>query len=255
MDNKLWFYNETYRENINFCTDITDEDFYEIFHNLTGYRYGEDLFCDGKTIEYGEGILIYLKNSSDIHILAHECFHASNIIMRKRGIKPDPYNDEPQAYLIQWLFNNCFNHIKKLNEVIKEDSDHFKDAMSCSIQKELDDITIESLCGQKEIINNINGETTKEINSLIDQFLKQNPKLRADQVEIIRQKMGDRESIRVESSMSEDKYSKIQSFLEIAHDEIIKIEKNLKEIGCKDGAIMDDLKKVKTLILKVYHDN
>lgn len=49
----------------------------------------------------------------DNHLLStivHESFHLSNIIMRSVGIKPDLNNDEAQAYLLTYIFEN----IKKL---------------------------------------------------------------------------------------------------------------------------------------------
>ena len=42
--------------------------------------------------------------------IVHESFHLSNIIMRSVGIKPDLNNDEAQAYLLTYIFEN----IKKL---------------------------------------------------------------------------------------------------------------------------------------------
>lgn len=42
--------------------------------------------------------------------LAHECFHASNMIFEMKGVRPDLSNDEPQAYLIKWIMNQCIKY-------------------------------------------------------------------------------------------------------------------------------------------------
>lgn len=50
-------------------------------------------------------------------IIAHECVHIKNIIFRNKGIKPDIANDEPEAYLVGFLFKEIeklFNQINKL---------------------------------------------------------------------------------------------------------------------------------------------
>jgi hypothetical protein len=45
--------------------------------------------------------------------IAHESVHLANLIFRERGIKPDPYNDEPQAYLTGWLFDQIERFLNK----------------------------------------------------------------------------------------------------------------------------------------------
>lgn len=48
-------------------------------------------------------------------VIAHECLHISNFILRSRGHKLCRKNDEAQAYLVGWLVNQTFNELKKLN--------------------------------------------------------------------------------------------------------------------------------------------
>ena len=44
--------------------------------------------------------------------LAHECLHCINSIFYSIGYEPKTNNDEPQAYLLSWLIDKCYNYIK-----------------------------------------------------------------------------------------------------------------------------------------------
>lgn len=50
--------------------------------------------------------------------IAHEVVHLVSLIFIDRGIRYDPFNDEPQAYLSGWLFEQCEEFIKKTNACI-----------------------------------------------------------------------------------------------------------------------------------------
>lgn len=45
-------------------------------------------------------------------VIAHECFHATNFLFMIIGAKPDINNDEPQAYLINYLVDQVEDFIK-----------------------------------------------------------------------------------------------------------------------------------------------
>ncbi len=45
-------------------------------------------------------------------IIAHECIHVVNNIFHDRGIKLDLLNDEPQAYLVGWVVEQCHKYLK-----------------------------------------------------------------------------------------------------------------------------------------------
>lgn len=47
---------------------------------------------------------IALKPNASNKYIAHECVHLCNNIFNIHDIKPDAHNDEPQAYLTGWLF-------------------------------------------------------------------------------------------------------------------------------------------------------
>lgn len=48
-------------------------------------------------------VLIWLARKDRVAIAAHEAFHATNFVMDRAGYRPDPVNDEPQAYFLTEL--------------------------------------------------------------------------------------------------------------------------------------------------------
>lgn len=67
---------------------------------------------DGKnTIEY---IMVFRPETIDPGVIVHESVHIVNELFYNKGIKPDLLNDEPQAYLLQWVFEQAMKfYIKK----------------------------------------------------------------------------------------------------------------------------------------------
>ncbi len=57
----------------------------------------------GYTIDSDEGILMYLPESYNEFVLAHECIHASWYILDNRGIELDWDNHESLTYLVEYL--------------------------------------------------------------------------------------------------------------------------------------------------------
>lgn len=51
--------------------------------------------------------IVAFDNNADGSLIAHECVHLVNEIYIDRGIQLDRQNDEPQAYLMGWLFEQC----------------------------------------------------------------------------------------------------------------------------------------------------
>ena len=61
-------------------------------------------------INVGRHKLIF-KKSWEIELIAtiaHEAFHATNTMMNSFGAKPDAMNDEPQAYLLDWIVKEIY---------------------------------------------------------------------------------------------------------------------------------------------------
>lgn len=50
---------------------------------------------------------------SEGSIIAHEIVHLKNYIYQDKGIELDRFNDEPEAYLIGWLFKEIEKILKK----------------------------------------------------------------------------------------------------------------------------------------------
>lgn len=45
------------------------------------------------------------------YIIAHECLHFVNYLFQDLRIVPDVYNDEPQCYLLGWIFEKCYKFL------------------------------------------------------------------------------------------------------------------------------------------------
>lgn len=47
-----------------------------------------------------------------LSVLAHECFHAAEFVLRARGMKLTDESDEAYAYYIAWMFRNVYLRLK-----------------------------------------------------------------------------------------------------------------------------------------------
>ena len=45
--------------------------------------------------------------------IAHEASHLAHFILQERGVKEDFENDEPVAYLVEWITDEIYKEIKK----------------------------------------------------------------------------------------------------------------------------------------------
>lgn len=70
----------------------------------------------GKLIECenddGVRMLIWVRSKKDLPSLAHECLHAANFTLARKGWRPELYNDEPQTYLFQAIFKHALEAMK-----------------------------------------------------------------------------------------------------------------------------------------------
>ncbi len=73
---------------------------------------------NGRTIvlEGGQTVL-WLKDFSptysfDLAILAHECFHAIDFLLRRIGVKLSADSDEVYAYTLQYIFRTAFEDLR-----------------------------------------------------------------------------------------------------------------------------------------------
>ncbi len=51
--------------------------------------------------------------------IAHESIHLANFIADYRGFKADFYNDEPIAYLVDWITDEIYKFIMKCNFIVQ----------------------------------------------------------------------------------------------------------------------------------------
>ena len=91
--NKLSEVNEEFNTNFNLSHQAA------VFDNLT----------EKGILQY---VIVFDKTTTN-KVIAHECVHLLNRIFIDRNIKLDVVNDEPQAYLMGWLFEQCEIFIKE----------------------------------------------------------------------------------------------------------------------------------------------
>lgn len=78
-----------------------------------------DLFAHTVYGEYnrrqGFFIILNFNNQYDARItngtIAHEALHATNFILKNRGVIEDFNNDEPQAYLLEWIVHQVHQFV------------------------------------------------------------------------------------------------------------------------------------------------
>lgn len=56
----------------------------------------------------------YPRKIRTLGTLAHECLHATMMTLDMIGEKPDVDHDEPAAYYLAWLFEECHRRLIKL---------------------------------------------------------------------------------------------------------------------------------------------
>ena len=109
MKKAYQFYNDTYFQTFFFLPNWTREDLIKTFRIDT---YEAD---QGMAFSHNGAIFIWLKEFSEKNLgfLVHEVTHATNILFKERGIKATQGNDEHQAYMNQFVFDNCYKFLKR----------------------------------------------------------------------------------------------------------------------------------------------
>lgn len=107
---------------------------YETFLEDESETEGQCVQFDGP--RGGADVLIYLRtwnsNPSSWGTLAHECFHACNILLAERGQKFDPANDEAYAYFFSSTIERIGELIEKAEAKISRADQRRKRARSRS---------------------------------------------------------------------------------------------------------------------------
>lgn len=52
-------------------------------------------------------------DGDDLATLAHECFHAAEMVLRNRGLKLSDESDEAYAYYVGYVFRECHKRLAK----------------------------------------------------------------------------------------------------------------------------------------------
>ena len=77
-------------------SDYTDYDFNK--HPLSDYN--------GLTVQVANGdVFIWFKQKPDLKLLTHECFHATEFILRFVGLELNEHTSEAYAYLLGYIIS------------------------------------------------------------------------------------------------------------------------------------------------------
>ena len=72
------------------------------------------VFNNVKKSGFIEYVVVFTKLPQS-RTIAHECVHLVNFLYIDRGVELDRYNDEPQAYLIGWFYEEIEKFFSKIN--------------------------------------------------------------------------------------------------------------------------------------------
>ncbi len=95
---------------------VEDEDVRETIETLTdGEMTSADakaatLNMDSEDIHY----MVVFEPKVDNGIIVHECVHLATMILNSKGYQFDPINDEPYAYLVQYLFDTIAKELARI---------------------------------------------------------------------------------------------------------------------------------------------
>lgn len=114
------FYSDIYFSNFHFCPGFSPQDLIKTLdcHFKVKFDFGGKeplgacIFVDSPS--HGPILVIWLleNNRASLTALVHECVHASHSVLDSIQVVPDFRNDEAEAYLTGWIFDNCVKHIK-----------------------------------------------------------------------------------------------------------------------------------------------
>lgn len=62
-------------------------------------------------------VMIFLTPRLKPGTIAHESLHAVNIVYNWHGVRPSFTNDEPTAYLLDWMVQSCHNSIDNFKKI------------------------------------------------------------------------------------------------------------------------------------------
>ena len=87
--------------------NFTKEEYEKVFKRSWDDFLEENYCADAVCGSYQSGIFIGFIIPPSAATIAHECYHAANYIYKRIGAKIDMENDEPFAYLLDFLVEEC----------------------------------------------------------------------------------------------------------------------------------------------------
>jgi hypothetical protein len=116
MKKPFMFHSDIYRENFLFLPAYTQKQVNNALKKLKATELIDISGCDGQTVFCADFVVIWSKHKDksveSLSTLVHECVHAANMVLDHKGIPMNLENDESQAYLVEWLFENCLRALK-----------------------------------------------------------------------------------------------------------------------------------------------
>lgn len=88
---------------------VVFDDFKEVCDKYSEVTYSDN---KGTVIDYGDKSMICVP-PDDIPTVVHECEHVKNSIWKRIGFIPTSENDEPDAYLIEYLYKEVMKVVNK----------------------------------------------------------------------------------------------------------------------------------------------
>lgn len=79
-----------------------------------GACYAAVVFTDDSSEDDGTHYVAAFCGRPENKTIVHETVHVVNRIFADRGVNPDPFNDEPQAYLTGWVYGQIEEALKKM---------------------------------------------------------------------------------------------------------------------------------------------
>lgn len=101
------FYCELYYQNFYFCMGWKRSEMKKFFNVEI------EECAKGMALNTPAGIVIWIESGEAIGACVHECVHAAKFLFAQKGIISSNENDEPLAYMVQWIFDKCNTKIRK----------------------------------------------------------------------------------------------------------------------------------------------
>lgn len=116
MKKATTFYSDLFKEGFVFLPGYTQKQVNTFLKRFKVEDSIEIEGCEGLTVFSQNFVIIWSKykdkSIESLTTLVHESVHAANMILDHKGIPMSLENDESQAYLVEWIFENCYKVLK-----------------------------------------------------------------------------------------------------------------------------------------------